>query len=48
MASSRLFIFGLGMLVVTLNLVAQTEGFSSCYKNNGCKGEPFAVSLYNI
>ena len=48
MASSRLYILGLAMLVVTLNLVTQTKGFDTCYKDENCNGKPISVSLYNI
>ena len=47
MASSHLFILGLAMLVVALNLVTETEGFNSCYEGEDCEGEPISVSLYN-
>ena len=47
MASSHLFILGLTILVVALNLVTQTEGFNSCYEDGECKGELISVSLYN-
>ena len=47
MASSRLYILGLAMLVVTLNLVTQTKGFDTCYRDENCSGKPISVSLYN-
>ena len=47
MASSHLFILGLAMLVVALNLVTQTEGFNACYKDTECSGDLLTVSLYN-
>ena len=48
MASSHLFILGLAMLVVALNLVTQTEGFNACYKDTECSGDLLTVSLYYI
>ena len=42
MASFRLFILGLAILVVTLNLVNEAEArsrssYGYCYKDKGCK-----------